>query len=60
MVGDSAADARVARAAALPVILVSYGYTRTPVREMDTDAIVDSFAQLPEAIMALDKSRIRS
>ena len=53
MVGDSVVDARAARAAALPVLLVSYGYTRTPVREMDTDGIVDSFAQLPEAVRGL-------
>jgi len=55
MVGDSAADARAARGAALPVILVSYGYTQTPVCEMDTDGIVDCFTQLPEAVRGLGR-----
>lgn len=53
MVGDSAADARAARGAALPVILVSYGYTQTPVREMETDGIIDCFTQLPETVRGL-------
>lgn len=59
MVGDSVVDARAARAAALPVILVSYGYARTPVREMDTDGIVDCFAKLPEAVRGLGKTLAR-
>jgi phosphoglycolate phosphatase len=60
MVGDSGADALAARAAALPVILVTYGYTRTPVHELDNDGLIDSFSQLPNAIKSLRNSRKRS
>lgn len=60
MVGDSAADANAARAAGIPVILVTFGYTRTPVQELENDGIVESFAKLPEAIAVLKKSRDRS
>jgi phosphoglycolate phosphatase len=42
MVGDSANDARAARAAGCPVVLVSYGYNHgQPVAEVDADGIVD-------------------
>lgn len=50
MIGDTAVDAGAARAAGVPVILVSFGYTQTPVSEINADAIVDTFAELPKAI----------
>jgi len=50
MIGDSAVDSGAARAAGIPVILVSFGYTLTPVNEIDSDAVIDTFAELPEAI----------
>ena len=53
MVGDSAVDLGAARGAGVPVILVSFGYTQTPVSQMDADAIIDSFAELPDAIERL-------
>jgi phosphoglycolate phosphatase len=48
MVGDSVNDVQAARAAAIPVICVSYGYNegRDP-RTLDCDALLDSLAQLP-------------
>ncbi|RZL61411.1 MAG: phosphoglycolate phosphatase [Variovorax sp.] len=47
MVGDSSNDARAARAAGCPVVLVSYGYNHgEPVREVDADGFVDSLAKL--------------
>jgi phosphoglycolate phosphatase len=47
MVGDSSNDARAARAAGCPVVLVTYGYNHgEPVREVDADAHIDSLAQL--------------
>lgn len=57
MVGDSAVDANAARAAGIPVILVTFGYTRTPVRELENDGIIDSFSELPAAIAALANTR---
>ena len=47
MIGDSKTDVATARAAGVPVILVSYGYTPTPVHELDADAITGDFADIP-------------
>lgn len=42
MLGDSSNDARAARAAGCPVVLVSYGYNHgQPVAEVDADGVVD-------------------
>lgn len=50
MLGDSSNDARAARAAGCPVVLVSYGYNHgRPVREVDADAYVDTLAELRPA-----------
>jgi len=46
MIGDSANDVAVARAAGVPAIVVRYGYTRTPVEELGADAIITHFAEL--------------
>ncbi len=47
MLGDSSNDARAARAAGCPVVLVTYGYNHgQPIRAVDADGFVDSFAQL--------------
>lgn len=47
MIGDSSNDARAARAAGCPVLLVTYGYNHgEPVREVDADGFVDSLAGL--------------
>jgi phosphoglycolate phosphatase len=47
MVGDSSNDARAARAAGCPVVLVSYGYNHgEPVRAVDADGVVDRLDQL--------------
>ncbi len=60
MVGDSGVDALAARAAGLPVILVTFGYTQTPVQELDNDGLVDSFSALPGVIKSLRNTRMRS
>jgi phosphoglycolate phosphatase len=48
MVGDSVNDVQAARAAAIPVICVSYGYNegRDP-RTLECDLLLDSLAELP-------------
>jgi phosphoglycolate phosphatase len=47
MVGDSSNDARAARAAGCPVVLVTYGYNHgEPVRGVDADAFIDSLAEV--------------
>ena len=53
MVGDSANDVAAARAAGLPVVLVSFGYTTIPAAELGADALIDHFTALPEALAAL-------
>jgi phosphoglycolate phosphatase len=53
MVGDATNDVGVARALGVPVILVSYGYTRIPVDELGADLIIPEFSQLPEALARL-------
>ena len=47
MVGDSSNDARAARAAGCPVVLVSYGYNHgKPVEAVDADGVIDRLDRL--------------
>lgn len=50
MIGDSRNDVAVARAAGLPVVLVSFGYTPVPAAELGADAVIDRYADLGAAI----------
>jgi phosphoglycolate phosphatase len=45
-VGDSDADVKAARAAGVPVMLVSYGYTLRPANQLGADAVINSLADL--------------
>ncbi|MGD9510234.1 MAG: HAD-IA family hydrolase [Geminicoccaceae bacterium] len=47
MVGDSRNDLLAARGAAIPCVLVSFGYTAVPARELGADAVIDRLDQLP-------------
>ena len=49
-VGDSPVDLAAARAAGLPVILVSFGYTAVPARELGADHVVDSLREIPRLV----------
>ncbi len=53
MVGDSTHDAEAARGAGIPAVLVSWGYTAKPARELGADAVIDRFDALPDALSAL-------
>jgi phosphoglycolate phosphatase len=53
MIGDSGNDALAARNAGIPVILVGYGYTSTPVESLDSDAVVAGFDDIIPALNAL-------
>ncbi|MDA7418788.1 phosphoglycolate phosphatase [Xenophilus arseniciresistens] len=47
MIGDSSNDARAARAAGCPVVLVSYGYNHgEPVHGVDADGFIDALSEL--------------
>jgi phosphoglycolate phosphatase len=55
MVGDSVTDVELARAAGTPVVLVSYGYTEKPARELGADEVVDDFQDVRAAVLKLLK-----
>src|SRR5215468_8500013 len=46
MIGDSANDVAVARAAGVPALLVRYGYTTRPVEELGGDLVIDRFDEI--------------
>ncbi len=48
MVGDSAVDVNAAKAAKIPVIVMSYGYTPEPAHELGGDALSSDFAEIPK------------
>jgi phosphoglycolate phosphatase len=54
MVGDSITDLNTARAAGAPCILMSYGFTPVPAKELGADIVLDEFRQLPEALRRLN------
>jgi phosphoglycolate phosphatase len=53
MIGDSITDLNTARAARVPCVLVSYGFTPVPAKDLGADAVIDDFAQLPDALRDL-------
>lgn len=55
MVGDSKTDAATARAAKVPVILLSYGYTPDPVETLGADAVTGDFRDIPRLARALHR-----
>lgn len=59
MVGDSENDFGAARDAGIPFVAVAYGYSRVPVAELDADAVIDDFRDLPLAIGEIFKRRAR-
>ena len=50
MVGDSLNDVTAARRAGVPVIAVSFGYTRVPPHQLGADLVIDAFSELPAAV----------
>jgi phosphoglycolate phosphatase len=57
MVGDSAFDVGAARAAGVPCVVVSFGFSETPACELGADAIVDHFDQLVAVLQGLSRRR---
>jgi phosphoglycolate phosphatase len=56
IVGDSANDLLAARAAGLPCVLVSFGYTPIPARKLGADRVIDRMGELPAALAGLAAS----
>ena len=46
MIGDSPTDVAAARNAGVPVVVVDYGYTVTPVEELGADAVISDMREL--------------
>ena len=53
MVGDSANDIDMARAAGVAAVAVDFGYTEIPVGALNADRVIGSFHDLPEAVSGL-------
>ena len=46
MVGDSDADVGAAKAAGVPAVAVSFGYSQVPATQLGADAVIDHFDEL--------------
>ena len=53
MIGDSVTDVATARAAGVPVIVVSYGYTPEPAHLLGGDAVTGDFTDVPALMRKL-------
>jgi phosphoglycolate phosphatase len=53
MVGDSRSDIAAAKAAGVPVVAVTFGYTEVSVRDLHPDAVIDRFDELFGAVHGL-------
>jgi phosphoglycolate phosphatase len=53
MVGDSINDALAAKAANVPTLLVTFGYTEAPVETLGGDLLIDAFSDVPSACITL-------
>jgi phosphoglycolate phosphatase len=53
LVGDSITDAETARAAEVPFIAVSFGFSDRPLDALGADAVIDHFSELVDALSLL-------
>lgn len=53
MVGDSINDVLAAKNAGIPVVVVSFGYTDIPAKDLGGDALIDRFDELDAAVAKL-------
>lgn len=53
MVGDSLTDIATAKAAGIPSVAVTFGYTDVPVQRLDPDRVIDHYDQLFDAVQDL-------
>lgn len=56
MVGDSRNDVATAQGQSVPIILVSFGYTSVPARDLGAAAVIDHLLDLPGALEGLTRS----
>jgi len=55
-VGDSITDAETARAAGVPFVAVSFGFSDRPVEALGADAVIDDYSELIEVLDRLSAS----
>jgi phosphoglycolate phosphatase len=53
MVGDSINDVLAAKNAGIPVVVVTFGYTDVPAKDLGGDALIDRFDELDAAVVKL-------
>ena len=53
MIGDTDTDLKTARACALPCVLTTFGYSQPCVTTLGADAVVERFAEIPDALERL-------
>ena len=53
MVGDSEVDVETAHAANIPVIAVTYGYSKSPLAQLKPQALANSFSEIPNLVKQL-------
>jgi len=58
MVGDGSNDVAAARALAVPVVLVSFGYSRTDPELLGANAVIDRFEHLTAALAELERGAV--
>ncbi|HEY0112019.1 MAG TPA: phosphoglycolate phosphatase [Allosphingosinicella sp.] len=59
-VGDSIVDADTARAAALPFVAVSFGFSDRPVDQLGADAVIGDYSELLPALLRLGRGELRA
>jgi phosphoglycolate phosphatase len=57
LVGDSPIDAQTAKAAAVPMIAVDFGYTDIPAIQLGVERVIGHFDQLPGVVFDLFADR---
>jgi phosphoglycolate phosphatase len=57
MVGDSETDIAAAVDAGVPAVAVSYGYCHVPLEELPCDILINSMAELPDALIEISKGK---
>lgn len=53
MVGDSEVDIETAHAAHIPIIAVTYGYSKTPLAELKPQGLTGNFSEVPKLVKQL-------
>lgn len=53
MIGDTAIDVAAARAAAVPVVACTFGYSEIPAESLGADAVISHYSELDAAVRSL-------